>query len=175
MKSLHYYLGPLTEHTVYKSELVRLLLALHLLLQLTCHLLSSVIIGLNNQVAICFLMNQESKPAHYLLDTIHDTTKKLHQCQDQLQHKDLFRQDQQQNQQHITKSKGIVDLQIHLTPGHLKFMLNDKANKFAKEAATGNSSPPKDLPALLRKLLPASLSALHQESKSKIQWNWACC
>lgn len=172
MKSLCHYLGPLTEHMVCESELVRLLLALHLLLQLTCLLLPSVIIGLDNQAAICLLMNQDSKPAHYLLNTIHDATKRLHQHQDRLQHKDLFRQDWQWNQQRIAKSNGIVDLQIHWIPGHLDFALNDKANKLAKEAATGNSSPPKDLPTLLRKPLPASLSALCQELKAKIQWRW---
>ena len=175
VKSLHFYLGPLTEHTVYESELVGLLLALHLLLRLTCHLLFSVIIRLDNQAAIRLLTNQESKPAHYLLDAIHNATEKLHWCQDRLQHKDLLRWDQQWNQQCIAKSKGIVDLQIHWVPGHLDFAPNNKADELAKEAATGSLSPPKDLPALLRKPLPASLSTLCQESKSKIQWHWARC
>ena len=174
VKSLCYYLGPLTEHTVYGSELIGLLLALHLLLGLTCQLLHSVIIGLVNQAAIRSLTNQEAEPAHYLLDTIHNTAERLHQCQDWIQHKDLFRQARQRNQQCTAKSKGIIDLQIHWVPGHLDFALNDKADKLAKDAATGSSSPPKDLPALLRKPLPASLSALLQESKSKIQQRWAC-
>ena len=52
---------------------VGLLLALHLLLWLTCHLLISVIIGLNNQAAIHLLVNQESKPAHYLHQEIGET------------------------------------------------------------------------------------------------------
>ena len=173
VKSLYYYLGPLTEHTVYESELIGLLLALHLLLGLTCQLLHSVIIGLDNQAAIHSLTNQEAKPAHYLLDAIHDMAERLHQCQDQIQHKDLFRQARQQNQQRTAKSKGIIDLQIHWVPGHLDFALNDKADELAKDAATGSSSPPKDLPVLLRKPLPASLSALRQESKSKIQRRWA--
>ena len=82
VKSLRYYLGPLTEHTVYESELIGLLLTLHMLIGLTCHLLHSVIIGLDNQAAIHSLTNQESKPAHYLLDAIHNTTEKLHQRQD---------------------------------------------------------------------------------------------
>ena len=175
IKSLCYYLGPLTEHTVYESELIGLLLALHLLLGLTCQLLHSVIIGLDNQAAICLLTNQEAKPAHYLLDAIHDMAGRLHQRQDRIQHKDLFRQAQQRNQQCTAKSKGIIDLQIHWVPGHLNFAPNDKANKLAKDAATGSLSPRKDLPALLRKPLPASLSTLHQESKSKIQRRWVHC
>ena len=173
IKSLYYYLGPLTEHTVYESELIGLLLALHLLLGLTCQLLHSVIIGLDNQAAIRLLTNQEVEPAHYLLDTIHDMAERLHQCQDRIQHKDLFQQARQRNQQCTAKSKGIIDLQIHWVPGHLDFAPNNKADELAKDAATGSSSPPKDLPALLRKPLPASLSTLLQESKSKIQQHWA--
>ena len=98
---------------------------------------------------------------------------RLHQRQDQIQHKDLFRQARQRNQQCTAKSKSIIDLQIHWVPGHLNFAPNDKADELAKDAATGSSSPPKDLPVLLRKPLPASLSALRQESKSKIQRHWA--
>ena len=82
VKSLCCYLGQLTEHTVYKSELIGLRLALHLLLGLTCQLLHSVIIGLDNQAAIHSLTNQEVKPAHYLLDAIHDMAERLHQHQD---------------------------------------------------------------------------------------------
>ena len=98
---------------------------------------------------------------------------RLHQCQDRIQHKDLFQQARQRNQQCTAKSKGIIDLQIHWVPGHLNFAPNNKADELAKDAATGSSSPPKDLPALLRKPLPASLSTLLQESKSKIQQRWA--
>ena len=173
IKSLRYHLGPLTEHTVYESELIGLMLALHLLIGLTCQLLFTVIIGIDNQAAIRSLMNQKSKPAHYLLDKIHDATERLHQRQDQLQNKTTFQQARRQQQQLTAKSRNVVDLQIHWVPGHLDFSPNDKADELAKDAAAGNSSLPRDLPAFLRKPLPVSVSALRQESKSKIQRRWA--
>lgn len=175
VKSLHYYLGPLTEHTVYESELIGLLLALHLLIRLTCQLLSTVIIGLDNQAAICSLMSQKSKPAHYLLNKIHNATEQLHQWQDRLQNKTIFQQARRQQQQLTAKSRNIVDLQIHWVPGHLNFPPNNKADELVKEAATSNSSPPRDLPTFLKKPLPASVSVLRQESMSKIQRRWARC
>ena len=69
VKSLHYHLGPLTTHMVYESKLIGLLLALHLLLGLTCQLLHTVIMGLDNQAMICSLSNQTPKPAHYILNS----------------------------------------------------------------------------------------------------------
>ena len=44
-----------------------------------------------------------------------------------------------------------------------------------KKVAKGESSPKRDLPAFLRKDTPASMAALHQENKSKIQWLWKRC
>ena len=113
VKLLHYHLGPLTTHTVYEFKLIRLLLTLHLLLGLTCQLLHTVIIGLDNQAMICSLSNQTPKPAHYILNAIHTTAEKLHQRQDQLQNKDIFCQARQQRQQLSAKSKGVINLQIH--------------------------------------------------------------
>ena len=175
IKSLCYHLSPLTEHTVYKSELIGLMLTLHLLIGLTCQLLFTVTIGINNQAAIRSLTNQKSKPVHYLLDKIHNAIEQFHQHQDQLQNKTTFQQAWCQQQPLIAKSRNVVDLQILWVPGHLDFSLNDKANKLTKDAATGNLSPPRDLPVFLRKPLPVSVSALQQELKSKIQQCWAHC
>ena len=83
--------------------------------------------------------------------------------------KDTFCQVHQQHQQLPAKSKNVIDLQIHWVPGHLDFAPNDKADKLTKEAAAGNSSPPSTLLSFLRKLLPASLSMLQQESKLQTQ------
>ena len=160
IKSLCYHLGPLTEHTVYESELIGLMLTLHLLIGLTCQLLFTVIIGIDNQAAIRSLTNQKSKPVHYLLDKIHNATKWFYQCQDQLQNKTTFQQAQHQQWQLTAKSRNIVDLQIHWVPGLLDFSLNDRADELTKDAATGNSSSPRDLPMFLRKPLPVSVSTL---------------
>ena len=140
VKSLHYHLGPLTTHTVYESELIGLLLILHLLLGLTCQL-HTVIIDLDNQAMICSLSNQTPKPAHYILNTIHTTAKKLHQRQDHLQNKDTFHQAHQQRQQLPAKTKNVIDLQIHWVPGHLDFAPNDKADEPTKKQPLGTQVP----------------------------------
>ena len=110
IKSLRLYLGPTTEHTVYESELVGLLLALCLLTKLTCQLLHTVIIGLDNQAAIRALNNQQSKPASYILDQIHTAAENLQQRQDRLQRKPEFQQARREGNQLKTKTRGVVKL-----------------------------------------------------------------
>jgi ribonuclease HI len=67
-----------------------------------------------------------------------------------------------------SRSKGIVNLQVHWVPGHSDFAPNEKADEEAKKAAQGDSSNAKSLPKFLRKRLPLSVSALRQEHLSKI-------
>ena len=98
------------------------MLALHLLIGLTCQLLFTVIIGIDNQAAIRSLMNQKSKPVHYLLDKIHNATERFHQHQDQLQNKTTFQQAQHQQRQLTAKSRNVVDLQIHWILGHVRIL-----------------------------------------------------
>ena len=175
IKSLRYYLGPATEHTVYESELVRLLLSIFLLTGLTCQLLNTVIIGIDNQAAIKALNDQTAKPAHYLVDQIHTAVEHLQQCQDQLQCKEEFNSAHDQGREIVAKSRGVFNLRIQWIPDHKDFKLNEKADKYAKEAVKGNSSSPRDLPMFLRKPLLFSVSALRQESKAKLQRLWARC
>ena len=61
VKSLLLHVGSATEHTVYKTELIGILLALHLLTSITCLLTTStLVIGLDNQAVIESLNNQKS-------------------------------------------------------------------------------------------------------------------
>ena len=60
MKTCRYHLGTSTKHTVYEAELVGIILALFLLASLSCQLLGSIVIGLDNQASIRALANQES-------------------------------------------------------------------------------------------------------------------
>ena len=71
VRLLQFHLGPKTEHTVYESEIIGISLALYLLTLLRLQILSTIVIGLDNQATICSLNNQEHKPAHHLLDLIH--------------------------------------------------------------------------------------------------------
>ena len=71
IKSLQLQLGPITKHTIYESEIIGILLTLHLLTLLRLCIFSMIMVGLDNQPVICALNNQESKPAHHLLDLVH--------------------------------------------------------------------------------------------------------
>lgn len=152
IRSLQLHLGTNTEHTVYKSELIGNLLALHLLTSLKCHLLSTVIVGLDNQATICSLNNQKHKPAHHLFDLIHrfhTAAKCLYSCQDHIQQCTEIQNSRHCGQNPRIKTRNVCDLCIHWVQGHLNFKPNNKADKLAKKAAKGESSHPADLPAYL--------------------------
>ena len=57
IKSLQLHLGPITEHTVYESEIIEILLTLHLLTLLRLCIFSTIVVGLDNQAAIHALNN----------------------------------------------------------------------------------------------------------------------
>ena len=167
-------MGLTTEHMVYESELVGLLLSIFLLTGLTCQLLNTVIIGIDNQAVIKALNDQTVKPAHYLVDQIYTAMEHLQQRQDRLQCKEEFCSTHHQGREIVAKSRGVFNLRIQWVPGHKDFKLNEKADEYTKEAVKGNLSSPQDLPMFLRKPLPFSISALHQESKAELQRLWAC-
>ena len=56
-----------------------------------------------------------------------------------------------------------ADLLIKWTLGHIGIVGNEKADEEAKRVVRDGSSPLYRLPALLRKTLPRSKSAAHQE------------
>ena len=143
-------------------ELIGIILMFHLLTLLTCQLTTSlVVIGLDNQVRIKSPNNQKAKPAHYLLDQNHTAAERLHA---------------KHNNQHLpARTRGVCDIQIHWVPSHTNFKPNEKADEAAKQAALGESSPIKSLPAFLRKPIPLGISALHQESRAKILHRWKRC
>ena len=142
-------------------------------MSLKCCLLSTIIIGLDNQATICSLNNQKHKPAHHLLDLIHTAAKHLHSCQDHIQQWSKIQNLRHVRQNPRIKSKDACDLHIHWVPGHHNFEPNEKAGELAQEAAKGESSLCADLPVSLWKLIPMSVAALCQEAKAKIQHIWA--
>ena len=174
MKICQYHLGCSTEHTVYEAELIGIILALFLLMNLYCQMCNTIVIGLNNQASIRALANQDSKPAQYLLDHIHTTVENLQEKQDKIQNTSKFREAHRNKHTLVVCNRGVINLNIQWVPGHMDFALNDKADQHTKEAAKGLLSPSSELLKSLRKPLPVSVSTLWQELKSKIQKCWAC-
>lgn len=66
-KTLKYHLGDETAHTVYKAEVVAIILALHILTGLKT-VINEVTVGMDNQVVLLGMQNQRSKPGHHLVD-----------------------------------------------------------------------------------------------------------
>ena len=160
MKICQYHLGSSTEHTVYEAELIGIILALFLLMNLYCQMCNTIVIGLNNQASIRALANQDSKPAQYLLDHIHTTVENLQEKQDKIQNTSKFREAHRNKHTLVVCNRGVINLNIQWVPGHMDFALNDKADQHTKEAAKGLLSPSSELPKSLRKPLPASVSTL---------------
>ena len=71
LKTLQYRLGHETKHTVYEAEAVTVILGLHLLSH-SKRLLTRATIGTDNQAVLLGMRNQKSRPAHHLMDRIHN-------------------------------------------------------------------------------------------------------
>ena len=174
VKTLMLHIGHISEHTVYETKLIGIILALHHLASLTCILTAStVIIGLDNQAAIRALHIQKAKPTQYLLDEIHNKVELLHTKQDHMQHKLEFWKAKWLNTPIKAKTKGVIDLHIHWVLGHTNFEPNKRADEAVKKAALGESSPAKDLPSFLHKPLLLSMSTLQQNNREKIHRLWS--
>ncbi|PVF91935.1 hypothetical protein CPB86DRAFT_686801, partial [Serendipita vermifera] len=105
-------LGPDTEHTLHKGEIVGIILALHLLSN--CKEAQKpdtrVSISLDNQSSITALTNQEPKPSHTLLDMAHDAIAK-------------------------TGKRLKRRIPFYWVPGHMDATGNEEADELAKQAA----------------------------------------
>ena len=171
-RSLRVYLGTIQEHTVYEAEGVGLIMGLHLLNGQSHWLIHPKVMGTDSQAVIKVLKNQHLHSGHYLLDTIHCSTKCLHTKQDGLINSDEKCQALVDGIQWKSKTKGIIDLHLHWVPGHCDFGPNEQADEEAKLATQGSSSNAKFLPQLLCKKLPLSISAFCQENNEKLKKRW---
>ena len=142
---LRYYLGKDSEHTVFKAELVGILLGLQLIKNEHSRNLSYTI-GVDNQEAIKSLTSKMDKPGHYLAAEILDTTIRLR------------------------RSMGKrYSLSIRWTAGHSGIEGNEQVDEEAKAAAEGKTSDAAQLPNILRKPLKGSRSAARQQLNGRVK------
>ena len=180
-KTLCYWLGPDTDHTVYEAEAVAVILALHLAYQYGKRL-DKISIGLDNQAVLLGLLNQRSKPSHYLLDAIHDSLEDFQVAQARIRGKRIKGYRKGKGRARIKdgslgwrewKLKMRCEVEFTWTPGHKGITGNEKADTEAKRAATGESSPRAKLPTILRgKPLPISISVTRQSLKKQMKLRW---
>ena len=181
ISSSRYHLGSAQLHTVYEAEATAVILALHL----ACNLkkkLRKLTIGLDNQAVLLGLLNQQSKPGHYLMDKIHDLLEDFQVTQARLRNI-VVKGYRKGKGRHTLKdgSTGWKEWRLKMrcevnfvwTPGHEGIAGNELADVEAKKAAQGESSPTIELPPMLRKKpLPTSISAARQSLKNKLKTRW---
>ena len=145
VKSSPSVLGKDMAHTVFESELVRLLLSL----QLLCRYPNArmALIALDNQAAA--LTNRPSQLGQYIVNVIHD--------------------------QLCTLRWSHPHMQVHIkwTLAHAKVLGNERADMLAHAAAAGTHSPLNDLPQVLWRRLPTSIAALKANRRWKLIPAWA--
>ena len=149
-KTLHYHLGPASEHTVHEAELVGLILGLHLIR--TERIGSKrMAIGIDNQAVIRVFHSDLRSPGHHL-------------AREALRMANII-----QKRRGKTKHK----LTLRWVAGHEGIRGNEIADAEAKKAANGHTSGRPTLPAYLRKTLPLNPAALRQQHNAKLLSDWA--
>ena len=151
--ALHFHLGTDTKHTVHEVELVGMLLALHLIATEKRNG-SPSFIAVDNHAALKAFDSDMRRPGHHIA---HEFLT-LAEC--------------------LQKRRGKHKLKLTLrwSAGHCGIDGNEKADREAKKAVSGNTSTAKLLPPLLRKPLlinPAAAKRAYNESlttKWKADW-----
>lgn len=141
--TLRAYLRESTQHTVYKAELVGILLVAHLLRQEGCS--QNIEIGTDNQAAIDALNLNKPVPSHYIVDEAQNLIRR------------------------VKLENPSARLLVCWTPGHMGIAGNKMADAEAKQAVARNASPPHTLPALLCNPLPISMSAARRTQNDIIK------
>lgn len=145
VEMLTYHLGKLSEHTVHEAEVVGLILASKLAeTVMRNRSTKTVSIYVDNEAAIRGVNNRKNKAAQSLLHAFRNKARAL------------------------GKKYPRKTITIHWAPAHAGIEGNEAADKAAKKAAEGSTSVTEKLPNILRRTLPANVSALKQEHNSKL-------
>jgi ribonuclease HI len=148
--TLHYHLRTVEEHTVYKAELVGLLLGLQLVKTEQAGR-TSFTIGADNQVVVKAVLTELTHPGQYLAADFLSTAAQI-------------------RKKRGTKSYSLT---LRWTAGHTGIQGNEEADIEAKRAAEGHSSIAQLLPRILRRTLAVSTSAVKQKHSSVAKSEWA--
>ena len=178
LRRVRYRLGPETQHTVYKAEIFAVVLALHLLTQVT-RPIPRVTIGLDNQAVLLGLKNQRTKPSHYLLDKVHDTLEDLQVMEARKRGKTVpgyrlgkgkLKLDNSTRGWKNWNLKRRCKIKFVWMPRHEKIEGNEMADEEAKLAVMEGSSVKAKLPAWVHhKDLPTSISATQQKLRGDVK------
>jgi ribonuclease HI len=136
------------KHTVFKAELVGMLLGLQLIKDNSAHNLTCVI-SVDNQAVIKALASRLNKPGHYLAAEVINEAQQLKN----------------------TKGRKFA-LTIRWTAGHSNIPGNEEVDKEAKKAVEGHMLARASLPKILRKPMKTSKSATRQKQQESVKARW---
>lgn len=143
IEEVRFRLGSENDHEVFKAEIVRLILALHLARNQRD--INKLSIWIDNTSAITATDTATPRPYHYLLNHFHTILTEL-------------------RQQH-----PMLKVVILWILGHEGVDRNERADEEAKIAAAGRSGPRTRLPLQLHKPLPRSRTSIVQTYRAKLE------
>ena len=146
---LHLTLGPKSEHTVHKAELVGILLRMHLI-SVESHRNTTFAMGVDNQVAISAFHSTLRNLGHHLA---RETLRVANRMQKR-------------------RRKGRYKLTIHWMAGHKGIKGNKDADHKAKKAVEGLTSDKQTLPPYLRKPLLINPTAVKRDHHEDLKKRW---
>ena len=145
-----YHLGSEQDHTSYEadSELAGALMAVHLAAKTPPN--STVSIYVDNQSTLKAIISPPAGPAAHFIEALNESMKL------------------------ITLKRPVLAKRItfHWISSHSGVEGNEAADRLAKEAAAGDSSPTHLLPDLLTKPLPRSATAIRADHRKAIAVEW---
>ena len=156
-KVLRYHLGSLKKHTTFEGEAVGSILAAWMLQGRPEVGRSKITNYTDSQAFIRATGTRKSGPGQYLIMEYLSLTEAMN------------------NDANSLHSTGTVKFSLNWVAAHQGVAGNERVDEEAKKAAQGESSPPEDLPPILRKRLPYSASAVKQEfaESQKVRWREA--
>jgi ribonuclease HI len=148
-RTLRFHLGSADHHTVYKAELVGILMGLHLIKTKKRSKVRCVI-NIDNQAALKVVSSNLTKPGQHIVAKTLQMVKQLKK----------------------QRGNSRFGLTFRWSAGHIGIAGNEDADREAKTAAEGESSDKQDLPAYLHKPLGHSLSAIRQKQYENLKQKW---
>jgi ribonuclease HI len=135
---LRYQLGEETKHTLFKGELVGIILGTQLAMD-NPKLQAPINFNIDNQATLRVMQNNCSQPGQYLIDRIHRFTAILRE-------KEIDCHQRHREPRNRRNHEGTPEVNISFTwvAGHMNATGNEDADKLAKDTAEFGSSPPCD-------------------------------